>query len=100
MRYGTLAGVGITASVVSALLGCAEKLPCSYGGAWNSYTGQFADACYTDIYPLYYVEGLNAGQVPYVGHPVEYPVLTGATMQLAAVMVHGITDAYARGRAF
>jgi uncharacterized membrane protein len=100
VRYRTLAGVGITASVISALLGAAEKLPCSYGGAWNSYTGQFADACYTDIYPLYYVEGLSSGQVPYSGHPVEYPVLTGAMMQLAAELVRSIADAYTRGRAF
>ena len=100
VRYRTLAGVGVTASVISALLGVAEKLPCSAGGAWNSYSGQFADACYTDIYPLYYVEGLDAGKVPYIGHPVEYPVLTGAMMQLAAVAVHWVTDAYARGRDF
>lgn len=102
MRYRTVAGVGVgvTASLVAALLAYVQKLPCSSGGAWNSYTGQFADACYTDIYPLYYVEGLSSGKVPYSGHPVEYPVLTGAMMQLASVMVRSVSDAYERGRDF
>jgi hypothetical protein len=100
VRYRALVGVGVTASVVSALLGYAEKLPCSSGGAWNSFTGQFADACYTDIYPLYYAEGLNSGQVPYADHPVEYPVLIGGMMQLAATMVRSVTNPTTRGRDF
>jgi uncharacterized membrane protein len=100
VRYRSLAGVGVTVSLVSALLGYAQKLPCSSGGAWNSFTGQFGDACYTDIYPLYYVEGLNAGQVPYAGHPVEYPVLTGGMMQLAAAMVRSVANSATRGRDF
>jgi hypothetical protein len=100
MRNRTLVGVGVGASVVSALLGYAQKLPCSSGGAWNSFTGQFADACYTDIYPLYYVEGLNSGQVPYADHPVEYPVLIGGMMQLAASLVHSVTNPTTRGKDF
>lgn len=100
MRYKTLTGVGIMAPVLSALLGYMQKLPCSSGSGWNGFTAQFADACYTDIYPLYYVEGLNAGQVPYLGHPVEYPVLTGAMMQLAAWLVRPVEDVYARGIVF
>jgi uncharacterized membrane protein len=100
LRYPAFAGTGAAASVLAALLGVAQKLPCSAGGAWNNFTGQFRDACYTDIYPLYYAEGLSAGQVPYAGHPVEYPVLTGAMMQLAAWAVHSVTDAFARGRDF
>ncbi len=90
----------MAASALAALLGYAQKLPCSSGGAWNSFTGQFRDACYTDIYPLYYNEGLSAGKVPYFGHPVEYPVLIGAMMQVAAWAVHSVTDPYSRGRDF
>jgi uncharacterized membrane protein len=86
--------------VLAALLGYAQKLPCSSGGAWNSFTGQFHDACYTDIYPLYYNEGLSAHQVPYFGHPVEYPVLIGAMMQAAAWVVQSVSDPYSRGRDF
>jgi uncharacterized membrane protein len=99
-RYPALAGAGVAASVLAALLGYAQKLPCSSGGAWNSATGQFRDACYTDIYPLYYVEGLSAGKVPYYGHPVEYPVLIGAMMQAAAWAVRSVTDPTARGQEF
>jgi len=100
VRYPAFVGAGVAASAVAALLGYAQKLPCSSGGAWNSFTGQFRHACYTDIYPLYYNEGLSSGQVPYSGHPVEYPVLIGAMMQLAAWMVHSVTDPFARGKDF
>ena len=99
-RYPAFVGTGVAASVLAALLGYAQKLPCSSGGAWNSFTGQFRDACYTDIYPLYYNEGLSSGKVPYYGHPVEYPVLIGAMMQAAAWAVHSVTDPYARGKDF
>src|SRR4029077_11546707 len=55
--------------------------------------------CYTDIYPLYYGEGLFAGKVPYAGHPVEYPVLIGGAMQAAAWLVRDVSQAI-RGREF
>jgi uncharacterized membrane protein len=100
VRYPAFVGAGVAASAVASLLAYAQKLPCSSGGAWNSFTGQFRDACYTDIYPLYYNEGLAAGKVPYSGHPVEYPVLIGAMMQLASWMVHAVTDPFARGKDF
>ena len=51
------------------------------GRGWNGYLTQFQAHCYTDIYPLYFNEGLSAGKVPYVDHPVEYPVLIGGAMQ-------------------
>ena len=100
MRFPAFIGAGVAASGLAVLLGYAQKLPCSSGGAWNNFTGQFRQACYTDIYPLYYNEGLSAGQVPYSGHQVEYPVLIGAAMQLAAWTVHSVTDPFARGRDF
>jgi uncharacterized membrane protein len=99
-RYPAFVGAGVAASALAALLGYAQKLPCSSGGAWNSFTGQFRDACYTDIYPLYYTEKLSAGKVPYYGHPVEYPVLMGWMMEAAAWAVHSVADAYARGKDF
>ena len=98
-RYPAFVGVGIGASALAALLGYAQKLPCSSGGAWNTYTGQFRDACYTDIYPLYYTEQLSAGKVPYYGHPVEYPVLMGWMMEAAAWAVQSVS-VYNRGKDF
>src|ERR1700757_3781397 len=100
MRFRAIAITSSVAAVAAALLGYAQKLPCSSGGAWNSFTGQFRDACYTDIYPLYYNEGLSAGKVPYYGHPVESPVLIGAMMQVAAWAVHSVTDPFSQGRDF
>ena len=38
--------------------------------------------------------------MPYYGHPVEYPVLIGAMMQVGAWLVHSVTDPYSRGRDF
>lgn len=86
------------ASVLAMLLAFAEKVPCR-DGAWNYYARQFQDSCYTDIYPLYYTEGLSAGKVPYTGHPVEYPVLIGAAMQAVAWLVRNVSPVI-RGREF
>jgi uncharacterized membrane protein len=88
----------VAASVIGMVLAFAEKYPCR-SGAWNSYVGQFKDACYTDIYPLYYNEGLSAGQVPYTGHKVEYPVLIGGAMEAAAWLVRNVSPVI-RGREF
>ncbi len=88
----------LTAAVAGMVLAFAEKSPCR-GGAWNSYASQFQRACYTDIYPLYYGEGLSAGKVPYTGHKVEYPVLIGGAMQAASWLVRNV-DVAIRGREF
>jgi uncharacterized membrane protein len=88
----------LAASVLGMVLAFAEKFPCR-SGAWNNYARQFQDACYTDIYPLYYGEGLSAGKVPYTGHPVEYPVLIGGAMQVAAWLVRNVSPVI-RGREF
>src|SRR5580700_8287121 len=88
----------VAASVLGMVLAFAEKSPCR-SGAWNSYPGQFQRACYTDIYPLYYNEGLSAGKVPYTGHLVEYPVLIGGAMQAAAWLVRNVNPLI-RGREF
>jgi uncharacterized membrane protein len=101
-RVALLAGSGaalVGASLLGSLLGFANKAACR-SGDWNFYLKQFQAHCYTDIYPLYFGEGLSAGKVPYVGHPVEYPVLIGGAMQAAAWVVRPITDPYARGREF
>ena len=97
-----LAGSGtmlLTAGLAGGSLGFLSKAACR-AGAWNSGIGQFQAHCYTDIYPLYYGEKLSAGQIPYLGHPVEYPVLTGAAMQAVAWVVQPVSDAFARGREF
>jgi uncharacterized membrane protein len=88
----------VAASVTAMVLAFAEKAPCR-SGAWNYYAKQFQDACYTDIYPLYYNEDLATGKVPYTGHPVEYPVLIGGAMEAAAWLVRNVSEVI-RGREF
>jgi uncharacterized membrane protein len=89
----------VIASLAGGALGFLNKAACR-GGDWNVYLKQFQAHCYTDIYPLYFNEQLSAGKVPYTGHPVEYPVLIGAVMQVVAWVVRPISDPFARGREF
>ncbi|GAA3732934.1 glycosyltransferase family 87 protein [Salinactinospora qingdaonensis] len=89
--------VGVAA--LGALLGYLLKAPCRFGGAWVDGT-QFAKACYTDVFPLYYRDELDAGTVPYLDKPVEYPVLTGELMHVLARAVSWLPDATSRGYAY
>jgi uncharacterized membrane protein len=101
-RLAVVAGsttVLVTASLIGSALGFLNKAACR-GGDWNVYLKQFQAHCYTDIYPLYFGEGLSTGRVPYTQHPVEYPVLIGAAMQAVAWLVQPIRDPYIRGREF
>ena len=102
VRYAVLAGsvaALIIASLLGGALGSVAKAACR-AGAWNVGVEQYQAHCYTDIYPLYFGEGLSAGQVPYIGHHVEYPVVMGAVMQAAAWVVKPVTDPAARGGEF
>lgn len=100
---GRGSGSGLLLSLALAVLACAaglaQKLPCRLG-AWETAALQYRYACYTDIYPLYFVEGLAEGKVPYLDYPVEYPVLIGAAMHLVARVVAPISNAYVAGAAF
>ncbi|WP_242608606.1 glycosyltransferase family 87 protein [Actinomadura formosensis] len=93
---------GLTALV--CLLGWLQKQPCA--SVRFDFIKTTTNACYTDIYPLYYVRGLNDGKIPYFDsftgsdiHYVEYPVLSGGFMQLVGWLVKpfGADD---RGLAF
>ncbi|WP_243718576.1 glycosyltransferase 87 family protein [Actinomadura sp. 7K534] len=93
---------GLTALV--CLLGWLQKRPCA--SANFDFIKTTTNACYTDIYPLYYVRGLSDGKIPYFDsfagtdiHYVEYPVLAGALMQLVAWLVQPF-GMDARGMAF
>ena len=89
----------VAASLAGSALSFLSKAACR-AGAWNTSIGQYQAHCYTDIYPLYYAEKLSAGQVPYLDHPVEYPVLMGAAMQVVAWAVRPISNLYIQGREF
>ena len=101
-RLAVLAGSTtalVCASLIGSVLAFADKAACR-NGDWNFYLRQFQAHCYTDIYPLYYGEGLSTGKVPYFGHPVEYPVVIGWAMQAVAWLVQPISQPYLRGREF
>lgn len=98
MLAGSVAAL-ILAGLLGGALGSVAKAACR-AGAWNVSVEQYQAHCYTDIYPLYFDEGLAAGKVPYFGHHVEYPVVMGAVMEGAAWVVRHVADPAARGRQF
>jgi uncharacterized membrane protein len=93
---------GVTSLV--CLLGWLQKQPCATAGF--DFVKTTTRACYTDIYPLYFVRGLNENKIPYFDsfagdtfRYVEYPVLSGAFMQVVNWLVQPF-DAGGRGMAF
>ncbi|MFF5974998.1 glycosyltransferase family 87 protein [Streptomyces sp. NPDC012769] len=87
-------------------LGMVQKLPC-YNWAWfRGTTSQYTHACYSDIPHLFSGRGFADGLVPYfdrIGGDIpflEYPVLTGLFMQVAAWLTPGGTDLTGREQAF
>jgi uncharacterized membrane protein len=76
-------------------LGLVQKAPC-YNGAWFfGASSQYTKACYSDIPHLYQGRGFADGLVPYFDKLsgdmpyLEYPVLTGVFMEVAAWLTPG-----------
>jgi uncharacterized membrane protein len=90
-RFWTPLRVLLAFTLLTLALAWLQKSPCQ-DGAWTEGR-QYTHLCYSDVIPLYYTERLNEGAVPYVDHPVEYPVLTGAFMGVAAVLARVYADA-------
>ncbi|WP_066929215.1 glycosyltransferase family 87 protein [Streptomyces sp. NBRC 110611] len=73
-------------------LGMVQKLPCYNGGWFFGATSQYTHACYSDIPHLYAGRGFADGLIPYFDRLpgdmeyLEYPVLTGVFMEVAAWM--------------
>ncbi|GAA4379004.1 glycosyltransferase 87 family protein [Actinomadura verrucosospora] len=91
-RLKRLAPVLTGLTALTCLLGWLQKQPCA--SARFDFLKTTANACYTDVYPLYYVRGLSDGKLPYFDtftgsdiRYVEYPVLSGGFMQLVAWLV-------------
>jgi uncharacterized membrane protein len=98
-RWAALAGttpVLVLAGLVSSGLAFGAKEACR-AGAWNVGVEQYQAHCYTDIYPLYFTEGIASGKVPYLDHPVEYPVIIGAVMEVVGLAVRSISNPFSRG---
>ncbi len=69
-------------TLLTCALGFWQKAPCRVHPWDDEY--QYTRACYTDVFALYYSEQLDTGARPYLDHPVEYPVVIGAAMAVAA----------------
>lgn len=83
---------GTILAVVAALASMAVALTAkSWCGIPGDTVHQYLHWCYSDVPPLYYSERLAEGAVPYLDHPVEYPVLTGLWMAIAAVLATDVT---------
>lgn len=90
-RFWTTTRVLVALTLLTCLLGWAQKAPCRDASTWV-HEHQYTRACYTDVVALYSSEGLSEGQAPYYGHPVEYPVVIGAVMQLSSVLARGLSS--------
>ena len=83
----------VALGMLTFTLGFAAKLPCSYH-PWSDHY-QYTRMCYSDVYALYFAEHLNEDAVPYVDHPVEYPVMIGGVMWGAAQFSDDAADFFA-----
>jgi len=90
-RIWTPARIIVALGILVVCLHWIQKSPCQ-DGAWENHE-QYTRFCYTDILALYYAEHLNEGAIPYVDHPVEYPVLTGLLMGALGLPVHDLAEA-------
>lgn len=91
--------VVLVLAVLALALNWVQKSPCS-DGDWQNLE-QLTEYCYTDVVALYDQEGLIRGEVPYLDHPVEYPVLTGAFMGIIGLSVHDlIADPFVQFQVF
>ncbi|MFV2008387.1 MULTISPECIES: glycosyltransferase family 87 protein [unclassified Micromonospora] len=87
-RFWTAARIVLALICLSLAAHWVQKSPCM-DGAWQDNI-QYTRFCYTDVLALYYAEGLNEGKVPYLDHPVEYPVVTGYFMGAIGLPVHAL----------
>lgn len=93
--------VRVTALVMLGMfaLGMVQKLPCWNGGWFSGQNSQYVHACYSDIPHLFQGRGFAEGLTPYLDRIpdslsggmsyLEYPVLTGLFMKVAAWFTPG-----------
>jgi uncharacterized membrane protein len=74
-------------AVLVLALAWVKQSPCA-DADWSG-SRQYTHLCYSDAVPLFGSYGLDDGALPYLDATVEYPVLTGGLMALAAVLSRG-----------
>jgi uncharacterized membrane protein len=91
--FWTPVRVLVALTMLTFTLGFVVKLPCSYRPWSHNY--QYTRLCYSDVFALYFSEGINEHQVPYVDHDVEYPVVIGGLMYVAGEVSDDASDFFA-----
>ncbi|MGK4582096.1 glycosyltransferase family 87 protein [Kitasatospora sp. HPMI-4] len=85
-------------TILVSVLGLAQKASCYNDGWFHGATAQYTHACYSDIPHLFTGRGFSTGLHPYLDRLpaptpdmqyLEYPVLTGLFMQVAAWLTPG-----------
>ncbi|MCA1824184.1 MAG: glycosyltransferase 87 family protein [Frankia sp.] len=84
-RFWTPLRVVLALTALTFSLGYFQKAPCRTHPWAHGY--QNSRMCYSDVFALYYAEGINEHKTPYVDHPVEYPVVIGGLMWAAGQVV-------------
>ena len=94
-RWWTPLRILLVLTVLTSLAGFLQKAPCRTHQWTDDY--QYTRVCYTDVFALYYAEGLGGDPktgsrlgVPYRDHPVEYPVVIGGLMWVAAEVTNAV----------
>ena len=95
-RLWTPIRVIVVLTLLTCTLGFLQKEPCR-SGAWADEL-QYTHLCYTDVVALYGAEGLADAKRPYLDHPVEYPVVMGAAMEVASLAVRPFAAAHRYAR--
>lgn len=90
----------VAMAAVSYAIGYVLDLSCR-SDAWRT-PERYEHLCYSDIAPLYSLRGFADGLVPYLqagphGQHLEYPVITGAFMQGAAMITSAIDALFSVG---
>jgi uncharacterized membrane protein len=102
---GAIAFLLIVLTLLSTAIGIGMREPC-FNTAWTGAGNQqYTHLCYTDIPFMYQGRGFSQNQVAYYStNPndyLEYPVITGAAMETAALLARHIPgDANNQGRWF
>jgi uncharacterized membrane protein len=86
-RWWTPLRIVLILTMLTSVAGYLQKAPCRTHPWSDEY--QYTRVCYTDVFALYYAEGLGGSGasrlgVPYRDHPVEYPAVIGGLMWVAA----------------
>ena len=87
----------VALTLLACALGFWQKSPCRDHAWAENY--QYTRACYNDPFPLYGARGFAGEGLPYVDNTLEYPVLIGGMMHVAAEAVEGFDPAQ-RGKRF